>query len=93
MVDERPGVSLAELASASGIEKRTLYAVLRTLRDRGEVERRELPGGITGYGRPKQRSDDTTPAVAGDAPLEAATPSTSSHVVTETDGAVVQPAD
>jgi Fic family protein len=49
VVSERPGVTAAELAAASGVERNTLYALLATLTKRGELERHELPGGKTGY--------------------------------------------
>jgi hypothetical protein len=49
VVGERPGVTTAELAAASGVERNTLYALLSTLTKRGELECRELPGGKTGY--------------------------------------------
>jgi hypothetical protein len=49
VVGERPGLTTAELAAASGVERNTLYALLATMTKRGELERRELPGGKTGY--------------------------------------------
>ena len=49
MVRERPGVTAAELALASGVQQATLYGLLRRLLERGELARRELPGGQTGY--------------------------------------------
>jgi hypothetical protein len=48
-VRERPGATTAELAAVSGVDRNTLYALLRTLVGRGELERHELPGGGTGY--------------------------------------------
>ena len=38
-----------ELAAASGVQGGTLSALLRTLVSRGELEKRPLPGGQTGY--------------------------------------------
>jgi Fic family protein len=53
VVSERPGVTAAELTAASGVERNTLYALLATLTKRGELERRELPAGKTGYATPR----------------------------------------
>jgi hypothetical protein len=49
VIDERPGVSARELAEASGVTGGTLYTLLRRLSQEGTVEKRELPGGQTGY--------------------------------------------
>src|SRR4051794_12006373 len=49
VVRERPGVSAGELAAASGVSGGTLYALLRRLTEQGELAKRELPGGQTGY--------------------------------------------
>jgi hypothetical protein len=46
---DRPGASAGELAAASGVSKPVLYNLLRTLSQRGELNRQELPGGGTGY--------------------------------------------
>ena len=46
---DRPGVTARELAAASGVSGGTLYALLRRLTDSGELEKRDLPGGQTGY--------------------------------------------
>ena len=51
-VGERPGASAGELASASGVAKPVLYNLLRTLSQRGELVRQELPGGGAGYSLP-----------------------------------------
>lgn len=48
-VADRPGVTAPELASVSGIRGGTLYTVLRRLVEEGTLEKRELPGGDTGY--------------------------------------------
>lgn len=48
LIEQRPGVSHAELASATGINRGVLYGVARLLVERGEIERVELPGGV-GY--------------------------------------------
>jgi hypothetical protein len=49
VVRERPGVTANELAAASGVTGGTLYALLRRLTEQGELAKRELPGGQTGY--------------------------------------------
>jgi hypothetical protein len=76
VIGERPGVSVRELAAASGVTGGTLYALLRTLGERGEITRQELPSGHTGYalaasptaaassGAPSRTGDETTPAPA-----------------------------
>jgi hypothetical protein len=46
---ERPGVSVSELAAASGVARPVLYALLKTLEERDEVTKEQLPGGTTGY--------------------------------------------
>jgi hypothetical protein len=49
VIGERPGVTARELAAASGVIGGTLYSLLRTLTQQGALEKRELPGGATGY--------------------------------------------
>jgi DNA-binding IclR family transcriptional regulator len=49
VLGDRPGVSIAELSSASGVAKPVLYALLKTLEQRGEIAREDLPGGGTSY--------------------------------------------
>jgi hypothetical protein len=49
VVGERPGVTARELAAASQVTGGTLYTLLRRLTDDGTLEKRELPGGQTGY--------------------------------------------
>lgn len=49
VVGDRPGITPSELAAASGVQKRSLYALLSTLTKQGALERQELPGGQTGY--------------------------------------------
>jgi hypothetical protein len=46
---ERPGVTGAELAAVSGVERNTLNALLSRLVKRGELQARALPTGRTGY--------------------------------------------
>jgi hypothetical protein len=49
VVEQRPGVSVAELASASSVGRTVLYGLLRRLEEQGEVAKEQLPGGSTGY--------------------------------------------
>jgi hypothetical protein len=49
VIHERPGVTPRELAAASGVTGGTLSSLLRTLTQRGELEKRPLAGGQTGY--------------------------------------------
>ena len=49
VINERPGITVNELSTASGVARNTLYPLLRVLTERGEIRRRELPGGQTGY--------------------------------------------
>src|SRR4051812_40988237 len=62
VVRERPGVTARELATASGVSGGTLYALLRRLAGQGELAKRELPGGQTGYA---PAGDATNTAAAG----------------------------
>jgi hypothetical protein len=52
VVRERPGVTTRELAAASGVTGGTLYSLLSRLNEQGELAKRELPGGQTGYALP-----------------------------------------
>src|SRR3954452_22172559 len=63
VVRERPGVTARELATASGVSGGTLYALLRRLAGQGELAKRELPGGQTGYAL--AADDATNTAAAG----------------------------
>jgi DNA-binding MarR family transcriptional regulator len=79
VIGERPGVSARELATASGVGGGTLYALLRTLAERGEIDKEQLPSGYAGYtlaatpattdpsaaaNTPRDGAHDTTPAAA-----------------------------
>jgi hypothetical protein len=44
VIADRPGVTVAELASATGIAKNVVYSLTRSLTQRGHVERVALPG-------------------------------------------------
>ncbi len=46
---QRPGASSAEIAAVSGVERNTLHALLARLIRDGELEKRALPSGSTGY--------------------------------------------
>ena len=46
---ERPGVSVSELTTAAGVARPVLYALLKTLEERGEITKEQLPSGTTGY--------------------------------------------
>ena len=58
VVGERPGVIAREVAAASGVTGGTLYSLLARLTARGELAKRDLPGGQTGYAR----ADSAAPA-------------------------------
>jgi hypothetical protein len=66
---ERPGASVGELAAASGIGRAVVYALVKTLAERGELVRRELPGGASGYALPAGPAEPgwTTAATSRDA--------------------------
>jgi IclR helix-turn-helix domain len=49
VLEDRPDVGVAELASASGVGRTVLYGLLKTLEKRGDVTKEQLPGGATGY--------------------------------------------
>jgi hypothetical protein len=49
VVGDRPGVGVNELASATGVTKPVLYALLSRLLDQGEIVKDALPSGSTGY--------------------------------------------
>ncbi len=52
------------LASASGIARPTLYNLLNTLTERGELIKRDLPGGGSGYALAASAAGDTARATA-----------------------------
>src|SRR4051794_32174956 len=49
VIADRPGITVAELASSTGIAKNVLYSLTRTLTQRGAIERVELPGDTFGF--------------------------------------------
>jgi hypothetical protein len=46
---EHAGVSVTELSTAADVARPVLYALLKTLEERGEVVKEELPAGVTGF--------------------------------------------
>jgi hypothetical protein len=48
-VNERPGASAGEIAAVSGVERSSLYALLARLVQAGELVKRDLPTGQSGY--------------------------------------------
>jgi hypothetical protein len=77
VVSERPGVTASELASAAGVKRSTLTGLLRTLVQRGELERSQLPGGQTGYSLAATTAEgaERTPAAPAAAAQEETAPS------------------
>ena len=69
VIGERPGVSARELAAASGVGGGTLYALLRTLAERGEIEKHQLPSGYAGYTLAATPTT-TDPSAAADTPRD-----------------------
>jgi hypothetical protein len=61
-VSERSCASAGELAAASGVSRAIVYQLLKTLTERGELVRRELPGGVAGYAVPAEPSAFDAPA-------------------------------
>jgi hypothetical protein len=49
VIEQRPGVTVAELASLTGIAKPLIYNTTRAGVDRGELERVALRGGPSGF--------------------------------------------
>ncbi len=62
-VAARPGLTLRELTAATGVKPSSLPPLLRTLTLRGELEKRRLPNGQTGYALSRA---DEKPAEAGE---------------------------
>jgi hypothetical protein len=49
VIEQRPGVTVAEVASVTGIAKPLIYNTTRAGVERGELERVALPGGHQGF--------------------------------------------
>jgi CRP-like cAMP-binding protein len=62
LVAERPGVTAAEVAGATGIARSTVSPALARLASSGAVERVELPGGGVGF----RARTDAAPAAVGE---------------------------
>src|SRR3712207_6782249 len=74
VIAERPGVTVAELASATGIARNVLYGVTRSLAESGVIERVALGGDAFGF---RMTSDGEVPAPGpqnGEPPGEAEQP-------------------
>jgi len=84
VVRERPGVTASELAAASGVTGGTLYSLLARLTAQGELAKRDLPGGQTGYAL---GNSDThvTAAAGGDTITEDSSPAHTSDAATAQD--------
>jgi len=90
VVGERPGVTASEISTASGVQRATLSTLLRTLVSRGELEKRSLPSGRTGYAlarnAPAQETDTTRstekPSAQGPTPTATSGAETSAAKVT-----------
>jgi hypothetical protein len=63
-VAARPGLTLRELTSVTGVKPSSLPPLLRTLTLRGELEKRKLPNGQTGYALARTAAEE--PAEAGE---------------------------
>jgi len=63
VVRERPGATAREVTAASGVTGGTLNSLLARLIARGELAKRDLPGGQTGYALAD--SDASATAAAG----------------------------
>jgi hypothetical protein len=69
-VAARPGVTLRELTASTGVKPSSLPPLLRTLTLRGELEKRSLPNGQTGYAL--ARSAEAEAEAEADKELQAA---------------------
>jgi hypothetical protein len=56
-IDERPGVTVGEIAAVTGIAKPLIYNVTRTALGKGEIESVDLGGGRKGF---KTAADSAT---------------------------------
>ncbi len=61
-VAARPGLTVRELTAATGVKPSSLPPLLRTLTDRGELEKRRLPNGQTGYALARTAHTPAEPA-------------------------------
>jgi hypothetical protein len=49
VIGDRPGVTVTELAAATGITKNVVYSLTRTLTQQQQIERVQLPGDSVGF--------------------------------------------
>jgi hypothetical protein len=49
VIADRPGVTIAELTSTTGIARTVLCSLTRSLTERGQIERVTLPGDALGF--------------------------------------------
>jgi hypothetical protein len=57
VIADRPGITVAELSSVTGIPKNVLYSLTRGLTQRGRIERVSLPGDTFGFRIPELAAD------------------------------------
>jgi len=96
VVAERPGVTTRELVAASGVKRGSLSALLRTLTQRGDLEKCALPGGQTGYAlaasaasgeQPPAEPGASTPTTSNSCPSEAPAEASATSADTDQDRA------
>jgi hypothetical protein len=71
VIADRPGITVAELSSATGIPRNVLYSLTRGLTERRRIERVSLPGDSFGF-RIVQAEAETVREADGDGAAEAA---------------------
>ena len=82
VLSDRPGVTPAEIAAASGVQRTVVYSVLRRLQADGQAQPSPLPSGSAGWklataeqGRPTRKQarpapSPTQPSTAAERPAE-----------------------
>lgn len=62
VIDERPGVSAAEVAASNGIARNTVASILQRLVTKGHLAKDDLPSGVVGFrvAGPPDQPDDTS---------------------------------
>jgi CRP-like cAMP-binding protein len=65
-IEQRPGATAGEVASATGIARPTVATALGKLAREGEMEKAELPGGGVGYRRARGAEHGAESAAAPD---------------------------
>jgi hypothetical protein len=61
-IADRPGITVAELSSVTGIARNVLYSLTRGLTERGRIERVSLPGDSFGFRITQGDSADAAPS-------------------------------